>query len=57
MIEIRQFTNSDLADIEEMDNMLWLQLQWNKAFHHEDAFAAVEDGIVAGAAALFYDGT
>lgn len=55
MIQIRQFRRTDLEQIEKLDKMLWLQLQWNKTFHGEDAFVACEDEKVIGAAALYYD--
>lgn len=59
MIKIRNYKESDLDSIQQISFMMWLELQWNKDFHAQDAVVAVDtttDDIV-GVAALAYDAT
>lgn len=58
MIRIRAFEKKDLEEIRQINFLLGLSLEWNGAYHAEDAFVAVDEGErVVGAAALFWDGT
>ena len=58
MISIREFQEKDLESIKNIHFFMWLQLQWQKDFHKEDAIVAVdEDDSVIGVAALSYGGT
>ncbi|WP_167955574.1 GNAT family N-acetyltransferase [Anaerosporobacter faecicola] len=58
MITIRKFNEQDLDAIQQIHFMSWLQLQWQKDFHGEDAFVAVDDSNqVVGVAALSYSAT
>lgn len=57
MFNIRKYEDRDLEQIQQIDFMMWLCLQWNGVCHKEDAFVAEKDGVILGAAALFYDGT
>lgn len=55
---IRNLEDKDLDQIQQIDFLTWLSVQWNKSFHREDCFVAVaDDGIVLGISALAYDGT
>lgn len=58
MISTREFQENDLESIKNIHFFMWLQLQWQKDFHKEDAIVAIdEDGSVIGVAALSYGGT
>lgn len=57
MFNIRKYEDGDLEQIQQIDFMMWLCLQWNGVCHKEDAFVAEKDGVILGAAALFCDGT
>ena len=55
---VRNYEEKDLESIQKLNFMLWLGLQWNRTYHKEDAFVAVdENGTVVGVAAMFWDGT
>lgn len=58
MITVRKFQEDDLESIKSIHHFMWLQLQWQKDFHKEDAFVAVDDNnCVIGVAALSYGAT
>lgn len=58
MISTREFQEKDLESIKNIHFFMWLQLQWQKDFHKDDAIVAVdEDDSVIGVAALSYGGT
>ncbi len=57
-ITIRRYQEEDLEQIQKIDFMLWLSIQWNQSYHKEDIFTAVDEETgVVGVTALFWDGT
>lgn len=58
MITVRKYCIEDLDAISKINNFLSIELQWNKDFHDEDAFIALDDmGSIVGILALFYGNT
>ena len=58
MFTITRFEDKYLAELQEMNFMLWLSVQWNSTFLRENAFAAVdENDSLLGVCALSCDGT
>lgn len=58
MITITAFEDKYLTQLQEIDYMLWLSVQWNGTFLRENAFAAVdENDALLGVCALSCDGT
>lgn len=57
MISIRKFEPNDLEQIQQLNFILWLSVQWNGAYHAEDTFVAVQGDKIVGVAAMFWDGT
>ena len=54
-IIIRGYEETDLPMIQEIDFILWLELQWHKEFEKENAFVALKDDLIVGVGALSYD--
>lgn len=58
MITIKNFKDEYLAELQEMDFMMWLSVQWNSTFLRENVFAAVDEhDKLLGVCALSCDGT
>ncbi len=55
---ITQFTDKYQPELQEMNYMMWLSVQWNSTFCRENVFAAVDsDDRLLGVCALSCDGT
>lgn len=48
MITIREFSKDDLDQIQKIDFFLWLCLRWNRSYHEEDTFVAVDNQEILG---------
>lgn len=58
MVAITSFQDKYLTELQEMDFMMWLSVQWNSTFIRENVFAAVdENDMLLGVCALSCDGT
>lgn len=58
MITIKNFEDKYLTALQEMDFMMWLSVQWNSTFIHENIFVAVDEkDVLLGVCALSCDGT
>lgn len=59
MIKIRKYQENDLEAIQQISFMIWLELQWNKDIHAQDAVVAedITTNSVVGVSALAYDAT
>ena len=58
MVTIKGFKDEYLAELQEMDFMMWLSVQWNSTFMRENVFAAVDEhDQLLGVCALSCDGT
>jgi ribosomal protein S18 acetylase RimI-like enzyme len=54
-IVIRGYEETDLTQIQEINFILWLELQWHKEFEKENAFVALKGEQIVGVGALSYD--
>lgn len=58
MFKIVKFKEEYLAQLQELDFMMWLRVQWDSTIERENVFAAVDDKkSLLGICALSYDGT
>ena len=58
MIKITSFKDEYLDELQEIDYIMWLSVQWNNTFIRENVFAAVdENNTLLGVCALSCDGT
>lgn len=58
MITITSFKDKYLTELQEIDFMMWLSVQWNSTFIRENVIAAVdENDTLLGVCALSCDGT
>ncbi|MGN0339077.1 MAG: GNAT family N-acetyltransferase [Lachnospira sp.] len=58
LITITDFKDKYLAELREIDFMMWLSVQWNSTFIRENVFAAVdENDTLLGVCGLSCDGT
>lgn len=58
MVKITNFKDEYLTELQEIDFMMWLSIQWNSTFIRENAFAAVDENEkLLGVCALSCDGT
>lgn len=58
MITITNFKDEYLKELQEIDFMMWLSVQWNSTFLRENVFAAVDEkNVLLGVCALSCDGT
>lgn len=54
-IAIRGYEVTDLPQIQELDFILWLELQWHKEFDKENAYVAQDGEKIVGVGTLSYD--